>query len=188
MPDIYLYAGEPNLNDIRLRDPTVLVGGGVDGTASPAVLASLSTIPVASLAGSSNYTASVQSLVIAVQSHVLSGSAMTSPSVLAASFAVQSPVATADSITVATVQSATLSIQSASASGTADGTAFPEVVSALFCVMAIDVSGSEPLQSRRTSSASSGSGRSPVYWYPPIRTKRSRRRDDEESMLVGGAM
>jgi hypothetical protein len=28
MPDIFLYAGEPNPNDIRLGDPTVLRGGG----------------------------------------------------------------------------------------------------------------------------------------------------------------
>ena len=37
MPDIFLYAGEPNPSDIRLSDPTVLRGGGaviVEGTFS----------------------------------------------------------------------------------------------------------------------------------------------------------
>jgi hypothetical protein len=32
MPDIFLYAGEPNPNDIRLRDPTTSGGGGTAWT------------------------------------------------------------------------------------------------------------------------------------------------------------
>ena len=32
MPDIFLYAGEPNPNDIRLRDPTTSGGGGTAHT------------------------------------------------------------------------------------------------------------------------------------------------------------
>lgn len=40
MPDIFLYAGEPNPNDIRLSDPTVVRGGGAGPTIVEATLTS----------------------------------------------------------------------------------------------------------------------------------------------------
>lgn len=112
MPDIYLFAGEANPNDIRLRDPTILVGSSVDGTAIPSVLAS----------------------VFAIMSGAFTGGAVASPGVLDATFASQSPTASGDA--TATVAAANLTWEMLPPSGAGSANASPSLLLGSFTLQA----------------------------------------------------
>lgn len=166
MPDIYLYAGEPNPNDIRLRDPTILVGGGTDATALPNVVAATFTLQVSTVSGDGNTSSGIQSAVFMTQAATLTADASITTSVLSATFSVQPAVATGDT-------------------GAVDGTALPNVVSATWSVLPVDADGSSPYvpDPRRNISHTIHS----THWVQP-RKKRNRRKADEEALVVGGAL
>lgn len=119
MPDIYLFAGEANPNDIRLRDPTILVGGSVDGTAIPSVLAS----------------------VFAIMSGAFAGGAVASPSVLDATFASQSPTASGDATATVAEANLTWEILSPSVAGSAN--ASPSLLLGSFTLQVATAAGTE---------------------------------------------
>ena len=146
MPDIYLYAGEPNPNDVRLRDPTILVGGGTDGTATPAVSSSVFSLQLGVFIGDALTSASVLSAVFTTQATAVIGDAIISASVLSSVFSVQASTITGTANTNNAVLSATFSVQVAVASATSDGTASPNVLAATFIALAADASGTAPLQ------------------------------------------
>lgn len=117
MPDIFLYGGEANPQDIKLRDPTTT--GGVAGTATPAGLAIALSRGTSAVTGAGNIAATGRSITLTLGTVVATGGSAATPTGQAITFGRGTTTQTGAGTTAPSGQPITLSLGTAVATGDA---------------------------------------------------------------------
>lgn len=119
MPDVYLYSGEPNPNDVRLRDPTVPGAGGADGNASGATV----TIAASLLDGTASGAATGNGAVVPAAASLVSGAASGAAVASGTTNTAAASIISGTTSGAATANGATLTPTTSPGNGSATGSA-----------------------------------------------------------------